>query len=161
MKLSALPAVSLSICSAIHPSSDLSTSGGGVRGGCQPPEAFRSALTGRQPASRKSARRRLAAAASASCQHAAHGPALRGCHTAARRAAPRLQGSTDPRLRERRANPPRCCPPPTQAPQPAWIRWALLASGQRQQIVAKKIKRRTRAVGKRVALSKQRRDNAG
>lgn len=33
MKLSALPAVSLSICSAIHPSSDLSTSGGGRGGG--------------------------------------------------------------------------------------------------------------------------------
>lgn len=151
MKLSALPAVSLSICSAIHPSSDLSTSGGGVRGGCQPPEAFRSALTGRQPASRKSARRRLAAAASASCQHAAHGPALRGCH----RAAPIPVSGSAALTRQDVA------PPPPKPPQPAWIRWALLASGQRQQIVAKKIKRRTRAVGKRVALSKQRRDNAG
>lgn len=78
MKLSALPAVSLSICSAIHPSSDLSTGGGGGA-------ASHLKLLGQlsrditlHPQSRN-----LAAEPSRGCQHAARGPALRRCHTAA------------------------------------------------------------------------------
>lgn len=135
MKLSALPAVSLSICSAIHPSSDLSTSGGGG-GGCPPPEAFRSALTGHQPASRKSARRRRGARLLSACctrsstetlSYSRQPLLLDALGSPATPASAGKHGFLSPG-----ANPPRCCCPP-----PRLHKVSVAGVRQKQQIVAK------------------------